>query len=118
MFWPVKPGTAPSENYYITDVSKKFKWIFFLGCITHVAQLAVDKWEDKVDDKKKEDNKYQSSQEYMMMQEKIEKDEKAIKITKMVLFVMRCFFFLWILFGRFKHTGKVCSGDYKGYDEL
>lgn len=36
----------------------------------------------------------------------------------MGLFVSRIIFFIWILFARFRHTGKVCSGDYKDYEQL
>lgn len=50
-FWPVKEGTKDTEDYSVTNVSAKFKWIFFLGLLTHVASLALQKIEEKQVDK-------------------------------------------------------------------
>lgn len=41
-----------------------------------------------------------------------------LKKAKLGLFICRILFFLWIMFARFSHTGKVCSGDFNGYDVL
>lgn len=46
-FWPVKEGTADTEDFSVTDVSSKFKWIFFLGLLTHVLGLVLEKVEEK-----------------------------------------------------------------------
>ena len=46
-FWPVKETTQDTDDYSVTDVSAKFKWIFFLGLLTHIAGLALEKVSEK-----------------------------------------------------------------------
>lgn len=40
-FWPVSHKSAPSEGFSPKNMSRKFKWIFLLGLVTHLVQLAV-----------------------------------------------------------------------------
>lgn len=54
LFWPVKENATASEGYEIYNVGSKFRWIFFLGFLTYIGQLGVDKFELK-NDAEKED---------------------------------------------------------------
>ena len=39
-----------------------------------------------------------------------------MKIGNMAVFVLKIFFFLWIMGARYAHTGRVCAGDFNGYE--
>lgn len=44
--------------------------------------------------------------------------EKLIKNVRIIVFILKILFFMWIWCARYKHTGRVCSGDYNGYEQL
>jgi hypothetical protein len=44
--------------------------------------------------------------------------ERNMKIANLVLFIARILFLVWILSSRYSHVGKVCSGDFNGYELL
>ena len=50
-FWPVKGDTVwNQEDFTRYNIGSKFKWIFFLGLLTHVAQIALTKYDNKIED--------------------------------------------------------------------
>lgn len=51
-FWPVKENTQDTDDFSVYNVSSKFRWIFFLGLLTHLASLVLQ----KVAEKQKEKN--------------------------------------------------------------
>lgn len=61
---------------------------------------------------------YASSLQYEQEAEKAQKMAKNLKIGNTAVFVLKMFFFLWIMSARYQHTGRVCSGDYSGYEEV
>ena len=53
-FWPVHESTKDTELYSVTDVSSKFEWIFLLGFLTLIMELAALQFERlKEEDQKK-----------------------------------------------------------------
>lgn len=41
-----------------------------------------------------------------------------INTVKVVIFCIKVLFMLWIISARYGHPGRVCSGDYYGYENL
>ena len=50
--------------------------------------------------------------------EEDEKIKKKLKIGKIVIFTVKILFLLWIISARYGHHGRVCSGDFEGYQDL
>ena len=50
-FWPVKENTKDTVDFSVTNVSGKFQWIFFLGFMTHILQIAVIQFEKMREEK-------------------------------------------------------------------
>lgn len=59
---------------------------------------------------------YASSQQYEEVLIKNEKMEMNLKRANLALFIAKILFFVWIMMARYSHTGKVCSGDFNGYE--
>ena len=116
-FWPVPENTKDTDDYSVNNVSSKFIWIFILGLATHLTTLILTKFEDKQREKF-QNMEYANSRQYEEEQIKNDKMQRNLKIAKLVLFIARILFLIWILSSRYSHVGKICSGDYNGYDVL
>ena len=112
-FWPVKEGTPDQEYFSVYNVSSKFRMIFLLGFITHMSQLAMNHVEIKNDEVKDNPRRHRAEDV-----EDAEKRGKKIQVGQIILFVLRVLFFLWIMNNRYSHVGKVCVGDYNGWEHL
>ena len=44
-FWPVKEGEKATEGFVIKNVSRRWAWIFFLGLLTYIGQIVIEKVE-------------------------------------------------------------------------
>ena len=60
-FWPVKPGTKDTDDFSVINVSSKFWWIMFLGLLTHLSSLGIQKLEEKQKAKAQTQKEYTSS---------------------------------------------------------
>ena len=59
---------------------------------------------------------FANSRQYEEEHIKHDKMEKNLRIAKLALFIIRILFLVWILMNRYSHVGKVCSGDFNGYE--
>lgn len=44
--------------------------------------------------------------------------KKNLRVAKIVIFTVKILFMIWIFSARYGHAGRVCSGDFNGYDDV